>query len=222
LTPLETLQHIQNGLTSESPGQVIEALAPKTASGALSWARRLSGWEEFPFPAQVIGVARIISKIAMRAYGLKLTPEGRVVSHEVKGWQDRKPERTFLLAIAGEELLVEYTPDYFPADDTTLFSFTTTPPKPHCLSESGYLSQFVPRDAVDACGGPEAFAAQFAAAKLQGTGKGFMEAFEGISPESKPSRRKPAMKPAVGNHTAHVIDEGKSPPEAKPELGMLF
>lgn len=221
MTPLETLQHIQHRLASESPGQIIDALLPQTASGALTWARRLSGWEEHPFPSQVIGLARVISKQAIRAYGMQLTKDGRVVESGIKPWRDAKPERTFKLAIAGEEIQVAYTPDYFPHDDTALFYFTNTEQKPHCLSDSGYLSQFVPRDIVDACGGPEAFAAQFAEARMRGEAKEFMAAFEGKPPE--PSRRKvarPAKRPVVGEHTANVIADPE--PGKQSEQGMLF
>ena len=147
MTPVETLQHIQHRLAGESPAQVVEALAPQLPSAAVIWVRRLPGWDQFhgQFPGQVIAVARLVSQKALQDHCLKLTEDGRVVSRETKAWRDRKPERTFQLRIAGEELSVEFTPDYYPGTD--LFSFVG--PKPHCLSQTGHWSQFVPRDVVE-------------------------------------------------------------------------
>jgi len=206
VTPTETLQHIQQRLTHESPSQIIEAMLPQTSSGALTWARRLSGWGEYPFPAQVIGLARVISQRSMREFGLKLSEDGRVVDQRCQPGPTGKPEWSFRLAVAGEELSVKYRSDYFPGID--LVSFVAD--KPHGLSATGHLAQFVPHDVIDACGGPEAFAAQFAEATLQGNAQEFMAAFKGKSPE--PKRHQPAKEQAVGGHTTRVIGEAESSP----------
>jgi hypothetical protein len=193
MTPLETLVVIEHRIKGQSLSHIIESLLPRETP--VTWARRLSGWEDYSFPAQVIAVARIISQRAMKENGLKLTEDGRVVSRDAKVRMDPKPERTFQIAVGDEQLTVEYTPDYFPGKD--LLSFVST--KPHCLSETGHLSQFVPRDIVDACGGPEAFAGLYAEAKLQGTDNDLMAVFEGKSLD--PKRRKPSR----GNHSARVV-----------------
>jgi hypothetical protein len=198
MTPTETLVLIEHRLKGQSLSHIIETLLPRETP--ITWARRLSGWDEYPFPAQVKAIARIISQRAMKENGLRLTEDGRVVSRDAKVRMDPKPERTFTLAIADEQLTVEYTSDYYPGKD--LLSFVS--PKPHCLSETGHLSQFVPRDIVDACGGPEAFAALYAEAKVQGTDKELMAVFEGRSPD--PKRRKPSR----GNHSARVVGEPES------------
>ena len=207
MTPLETLVLIEHRLKGQSLSHIIESLLPRETP--ITWARRLSGWDEYAFPSQVKAVARIISQRAMKENGLKLTEDGRVVNRDAKPRMDPKPERTFQVAIADEQLTVEFTPDYYPGKD--LLSFVS--PKPHCLSETGHLSQFIPRDIIDACGGPEAFAALYAEAKLQGTDAELMAVFEGKAFDTK--RRKPSR----GNHSARVVGE----PEAKPvEQRSLF
>lgn len=145
----------------------------------------------------------------MKEHSLKLTEDGRVTSSEVMNWQDRKPERTFQFAIAGEELKVEYTREYFPGSD--LFSFLSPhdPPQAHCLSASGYWCPFIPSDVVDALGGAEAFAGIYADAKLQGTEKELLAVFEGKRPEARPRRKAPqppASEQVVGEHTARVVE----------------
>jgi hypothetical protein len=70
------------------------------------------------------------------------------------------------------------------------------------LSETGFWHTFAPRDAVEACGGPQEFAAQIAEAKLTGKDGEFMEGFEG-----RVSDRKKRM----GKHTAAVTEAPKQP-----------
>ena len=95
---------------------------------------------------------------------------------------------TFTLVVAGQEVQVQYTPSYFPLVARDDFSFAA---ESNPLSESGHWHQFVPHDAVEAVGGPEAFAALYAEAKLAGRANEFMDQFEGRFPEgNRPRRRK--------------------------------
>ena len=90
---------------------------------------------------------------------------------------------------------------------------------------------------MEACGGPQAYAALFAEARLRGEEKAFNAAFEGEPPEGEDPRRKKARLPAssgggdgrsavLGEHTAQVIEEqaetkGKgAPPRPGPALLM--
>jgi hypothetical protein len=221
----DTLQHIQERLRQGLvPQQVIEELLPLTRTDAVTWTRRLSAWEEYgeQFPAQVVALARIVSLLAMRAFGLSLSEDGRVVERLREGKPGRtpKPSLTFLLAVGGEEVRVEYTRDYFPCGGKDYFYFVSpqTPPAPHPLSATGYLSQFVLHDAVEACGGPKAYAAMFAEARLRGEEEVFKAMFEGTGSEAKQPRRRKAFPsaslprsgeqlPVIGEHTAQVIAE---------------
>lgn len=102
------------------------------------------------------------------------------------------------------------------------------------MSTTGYLSQFVPRDAVEACGGPKAYAALFAEARLRGEEDVFKATFEGTGPEAKQPRRRKASPPAsaptgeqlpvLGEHTAQVIaeQEGQKAPSQPPHQRTLF
>jgi hypothetical protein len=57
---------------------------------------------------------------------------------------------------------VAYSPGYFAADGTDHFAFESPhdPPRPHALSASGFWSHFAWHDAVEASGGPRAYAAR--------------------------------------------------------------
>jgi hypothetical protein len=156
----------------------------------------LPAWEEYrgQYPDQAIGLARVVSRRAMRSFGLSLSQDGRVSGglQGSKSWQTPKPSLTFRLAAGGEEVRVEYTPDCFPGGGEDLFYFVSPHElgRPNCLSPSGYYSRRAPHDSVEACGGPRAYAALFAQARLAGQEKAFDAVFEGAWPEAKPTRRK--------------------------------
>jgi hypothetical protein len=222
--------------------QVIAELLPRTRTEAVTWAQRLPAWDEYQgeYPDQVIGLARVVSRRAMRGFALTLSEDGRVVGRlrEGKPGQTPEPSLTFLLAVGGEEVRVEYTPDYFPNGGKDLFYFVSPhePARPHCLSASGYLSQFAQHDAVAACGGARAYAALFAEAQLRGEEQAFNTAFEGAEPAAKRTGRKktrmpvppPAaaegQAPVLGDHTARVIEEqtGVKEEHEPPRQGLLF
>ena len=152
------------------------------------------------------------------------------------------PSSTHVLTIDGEKIRVEYTHDYFPqsSDGKDNFHFVSphVPAQPHPLSESGHLSQFVPHDAVEACGGPEAYATLFAEAMLRGEAKLFLATFEGECPEAEKPRHRKTPKPAsllaaeetppaaaaTGKHAARVTAERDEPPAtpARPQQRTLF
>jgi hypothetical protein len=207
MTPAETLSHIAGRLADTSPTDLIDELMPGFPIEALTWARRLSHWDEFrgQFSDQAIGVARVVSRRAMREFGLAISDDGCVVDFNSRPVKiDPKPELTFTLRIAEQPVQVAYTRSYFARDAKDAFDFSA---EKNPLSESGFWHTFVPQDAVEALGGPQAFAARCAEAKLAGQEKEFMEGFEGRTGE------KPKRKP-VGRHTAKV--------EHKPEAGRLF
>ena len=239
----DTLQQIQERLSrGQVPQQVIEELLPQTSAGAVTWARRLTGWEEFggQFPPQVVALARLISRRAMRAYTLTLSEDGRVIDRTREGrvWQRPPPALTFRLAVQGQELRVEYTPDYFPNGGRDLFSFVSPhePPQSHGLSETGYLSHMAPHDAVEACGGARVYAALFAEARLRGQEQAFSATFEGAKAERKQRRGKKTFQPVsapetvvepspvLGEHTARVMGEQLETqvPEKPPRQSTLF
>jgi hypothetical protein len=210
----ETLQQIQDRLNQgASPGAVIEEMLARSRDEALSWGRRLAGWDEYrrQYPAQAIALARVISLRAMREFGLTLRDDGRVVekAREGKPRQTPKPAMTFRLMAEGEELRVQYTPGYFPNSGTDLVDVVSPhePAKPHALSETGYLSRFVPHDVIEACGGPQAYAALLAGAILRGQEKPFTEAFEGAPIEADRRQRRQAnrLEAAPVGHAARVI-----------------
>ena len=61
-------------------------------------------------------------------------------------------ETTFTIAIGGQEILVHYRPLYFITAEYARFEFTS-PHNPPCqipVSETGYLSYFLPQHEVDA------------------------------------------------------------------------
>jgi hypothetical protein len=230
LTSEETLKRIQEWLAhGVAPAVIIEELLPQSCDDAFCWARRLSGWEEYQrqYPAQVIALARVISQRAMRQFGLTLREDGRVVEQpeEGKPWKTPKPAALFRLEIGEEAVRVEYTPGYFPNADTDLLYFVSLhdPPWANALSDTGYYSCFVAHDAIEACGGPEAYAALLAEAILRGEEKAFTEAFEGQRPETDRQRRQQANRPAPapGGHAERVSADPEASPQP-PRQRMLF
>jgi hypothetical protein len=237
LTPEQTLEHIQDRLSQGAgPALIIEELLPRSRDAALSWARRLAGWEENQpaYPAQVIALARLVSLRAMREYDLMLREDGRVVDRPRAGskpWKTPKPALTFRLDVGGEEVCVAYTPGYFSNSGTDNFYFVSPhePPQPHFLSETGFWSQFVLHDAVKAAGGPQAYAAQFADAVVRGEAEKFTAALEGVLPEAGRTRCGKAPRPGnaakqpppPGEHAARVIAK-EDEPKRSPKQGMLF
>ncbi len=226
----ETLRHIQERLEQQTaPAAIIEEMLPQSRDGALSWGRHLAVWDDYQreYPAQVIALARIISQRAMREHGLALRKDGRVVAPptEGKGWKTPRPVVTFTLTIGGEDVRVDYTPQYFPNDDTSLLYIVSPrdPPKAHALSETGYFSRFVPHDAVEVCGGPEAYTALLADAILRGEELPFIETFEGPLPLTDPRHQRQVNRQAAepGGHAERLtVKEEKR--QRPPEQGMLF
>jgi hypothetical protein len=226
----QTLRRIQERLDQRAaPLAIIEEMVPRTRDGALSWGRRLAVWDDYQrdYPAQVVALARIISQRAMREHGLTLRKDGRLVKQpaEGKGWKTPSPAATFALTIGGEEVRVEYTPHYFPNDDTGLLYIVTPhdPPQTHPLSDTGYFSRFVPHDAVEACGGPQAYAALVAEAILRGQEQPFIEAFEGPLPETDPRRCRQENRPTdqSGWHAQRLTPK-RDKRQRPPGQGMLF
>lgn len=226
----QTLRLIQERLDQGAdPAAIIEEMLPQTRDGALSWGRRLALWDDYhrEYPAQVVALARIISQRAMREHGLALRKDGRLVERpaEGKGWKTPRPAAVFPLSVGGEEVRVEYTPGYFPNDDTALLYIISPhdPPQAHPLSDTGYFSRFVPHDAVEACGGPQSYATLLADAVLRGQEQPFIEAFEGPLPVTDFRRRRKAHRPPAesGRHAERVIAEEEKP-QRPPSQGMLF
>jgi hypothetical protein len=218
----ETLERIQARLgQGAGPAIVIEELMPRTRDVAISWGRRLAGWDEYrhAFPDQVIALARLISLRAMRAFGLTLREDGRVVDRprEGKHWRTPEPSGTFPLTIRGEEVRVAYTPGYFPNASTDVVAFISPhdPLRPHPLSETDFHSRFVPRDVIEACGGPQAYAALLAEALLCGEAEEFTASLEGSPPGRNRTRGRQAVQPeseggaqpTPGRHAKRVVAE---------------
>lgn len=226
----ETLGRIQERLNQGAASvAIIKELSPQSRDEAVSWGRRLTGWDEYhyAFPAQVVALARVISRRAMHEFRLMLREDGCVVERpaERKGWKMPPPAAVFPLVVGGEEVQVRYTTGYFPSAATDLVYFVSPhePPKPHALSETGYFSRFVPHDAVEACGGPQAYAALLADALLRGEEQQFIEAFEGQLAETDPRHHREANRPTVqpGGHAERVIAEKEMAKES-PQQGLLF
>jgi hypothetical protein len=231
LSTHDALDRIQSLLSQGTPpARLIADLRPRTHDEAIAWARRLTGWEEERgrYPDQAVAIARIISRQAMRAFSMTVSEDGRVIERSDAGGRRPPPApvQRFRLAVGDEEVSVAYTPGYFPSAGTDLFSFVSPqdPPQPHALSESGHWSHFAWHDAVEASGGPHAYAAQYAEARLRGEDQAFSDAFEGALRESKKPRRPMALPPeppprqptVFGEHTAQVIEERKPDPVPKP------
>ena len=227
----DILRRIQERLNEgAAPATVIEEMLPKSRDEAVFWGRRLPGWEEYQndFPAQVVAMARVISRRAMQQYRLILREDGRVAERRVegKGWKTPLPAAAFSLTVGGEEIHVTYTRDYFPYSDTGLLYFVSPhePPEAHPLSDTGHYSRFVPNDVVEGCGGPQAYAALLADACLCGQEQSFIEAFEGALPETDPRRPRPANRPiaATVRHASRVMAEEEKPKTPPHQQGTLF
>ena len=226
----ETLRWIQERLSQgTTPAAVIKEMMPKTREEAFTWACRLPGWDEYQnrFLAQALALARLVSRRVMKEYRLMIREDGRVVERpaERKGWKTPPPTAIFPLVIGGEEVQVRYTTGYFPNSgiDDLYFVSPHGPPQPHPLSETGYFSRFVPHDAVEACGGPQAYAALLAEAILRGEDQPFIEAFEGPLPVTAPRRYRQEHRPAAepgGQAERLIAEEMKA--QALPQQGMLF
>ncbi len=222
-TPIIFLANIQQGLArGASPIELIDALQPKTAFGAEEWIRSLPMFSPYEYlhSQQVVSIARIIAKRAMREFSLKLTEDGRVIDANQKrpDWSTPKPTTKFTLKLAGEEINVEYTKGYF-CDGTDSYSFTGKPGQPHCLSETGFWSKPVPGDAVEACGGAEAYAVLVAEAKLKGETGELDAIFEGEWRETRACRPREKKPPAmIGQHTAQVIGAEQHGDKVKPKV----
>lgn len=225
----EVLRRIQERLSQNAdPAVIIKEMLPRTRDEALSWGRRLAVWDDYraTYPAQSIAVARLISRQAMKSFRLTMRDDGRVVERPAEGRQRKtsQPTDTFPLVVGGEEVRVEYTEQYFPNSGTGLFYIVSQhdPARPHPLSDTGYFSRFVPHDAVEACGGPGAYAALLADAVLRDEEQFFIEAFEGPLPETDERRRRQANRPAAqpGGHAEQLIAEEKQ--QEQPRQDMLF
>ena len=105
----------------------------------------------------------------------------------------------------GAEVIAEYTPEYFTGMDHIAFRSPHTPPKATPVSDTGYRSHFVPREDVDALGGPAEYATQYGEAVAVGRESQFLTTFKGTPlPEPKPKRK---ARVVVGKHTAKVEHE---------------
>jgi hypothetical protein len=219
----QTLERIREALThpTEVP-TLIDQFAPRTRADALAWGRRRPIWDEYRghFPDQVIDIACVISRRALREFDLMFNDEGCVVnriSRPVTG-EPEKPTDVFRLTIKGEPVEVEYTPDYFGNRGSDHFAFKTPAERgrAHPLSQTGYLSHLVRPEIIGALGGPRVYAERFAEASIRGELADFTGFFEGERPKTKPQRRKrPARvtekteqpSPVLGEHTAKIVAE---------------
>jgi len=230
--------------------QIIEEFLPATRAEALAYARRLPLWDEYRggFSPQVVAIARVLSRRGMSQFGFILDRDGHVAPQlpHRGGKAPAYPRRNFPMRVGDEEVRVEYAPYYFPNSDQDLFTFISPhqPPRPHPLSETGFWSHFTSRDAVEACGGPEPYAALLAEAMLQDD-RSFDAAFHGATPEHVTRQRKPVAarsaalpeasvtdqnadaRPASGPHSARVLadETGQAEPQPakdKPRQRFLF
>src|SRR5262249_45285269 len=153
---------------------------------------------------------------------------GRVTPLSVPMPLNPPPTRVFTLAVAGEEVRVEYYDEYFPRSGTDYFQYRSPhePVRPTPLSETGWYSHYAHRDGVEACGGPKAYGGLYAAAKVEGRAEEFVAAFEGEWPTGQ-RRERVKTKPVVGRHTAEVVTDqpeiegvGSLPDDTPP--GRLF
>ncbi len=264
-TARDILQRIADRLAQgASTIDVIRELVPRTRSQAVFWARRLPYWDELRgrFPDRAIATARHISKRSMMEHGLAFDDEGRVLEEPGEG-RRRASETTcsFPLTLGEDTITVTYTRNYYGTPGHNILSFIgkeQIPPddsplsallrghKPHALSETGWYSAHPLHDAVEAMGGPEAYAAAFAAAKIAGREKEFEAAFTGRRPETNPRGRRKAEptsllqerveqpeatqptteREVLGQHTARVAVEEReqveTPGKDKPTQQTLF
>ena len=230
LSQEEALRRIEERLNhGAAPAAIIKEMSPQSRDEAVSSGRRLTGWEEHlhAFPAQVVALARVISRRAMQAYRLVLREDGRVVGRPAEGrpWKTPHSSVTFPLVVGGEEVQVEYTKQFFLNSGTGLLYFRSPhePAQPHPFSVTGHLSRFVSPDAVEACGGPHAYAALLADALLHGREKNFTETFEGTPPGAPRLHRRPENRPIPkpGGHAERVIAE-EAKKKQPPQQGVLF
>src|SRR5262249_704667 len=117
-SPQDLLDQLQSRLAEGAPpAQVIAELLPPTRPDAVRGARRLPGRDEerARSPGQVVALARVISRQALRTFRLLLTGEGRVIDKPAENarWQRPEPAQRFRLTLNGEDVCVAYTPDYF-------------------------------------------------------------------------------------------------------------
>jgi hypothetical protein len=228
----ETLQRIQEALNRPTDVlPLIEQFVPRTLPDAMIWAGRRPVWDEYrgQFPDQVIDIARVISRRAMREFGLSFSEDGRVLKPRTRAERSQPPGPTevFRLSVRGEPVKVEYKPDYMPVLGEDLFSFESPfePDRPHPLSDTDFWAHFVRSEVVTACGGPRAYAVRLAEAKIRGELEALEADFEGRFPEDKSRRRKrgkqehaPAGQspPVLGKHTEKVVAEDSLHEDGKP------
>src|SRR5260221_39126 len=105
-------EDLEWGSFGTGAAQLALALAADVRADALAWARRLSLWDEFrgPFPAQVVGIARVLSLRGMRQFGLHLNEDGHVVPEQgqMSARPTAEPRLCFPLRVRDEEVRVEY------------------------------------------------------------------------------------------------------------------
>src|SRR5438876_1073709 len=84
-----------------SPIRLIEELLPRARADAVSWVRRLPLWDEYrgQFPDQVVALARVISRRAMKAFNLSLTDDGRVLQRHAEGKALPSPQPTLTYSL---------------------------------------------------------------------------------------------------------------------------
>lgn len=212
MTPLPTLQHIADRLADTPPLDVINELSPKLKSDAISWARHLPAWDEYRGQAsdQVLAIARTVSRRAMKAFNLEIDREGRVAERQERWSRPDEMLCSFPMKIGEETVEVRFMNGIFSTWVSFIGQNLGDHYKPHPLSSTGWWSTNIPADALEAIGGAEAFAQQYAEAKIAGREMEFLEQFEGKAPE--PKRKK---KPVVGKHTAEAEKQG-------PQEGLLF
>jgi hypothetical protein len=252
--PLATLRHIADRLAQgANPADLISELLPKTTHDVLTWARHLSLWEAYPQAGQrAIAVARIVSRRVMRQDGLIFDDEGRVVDGLALAkamTAVKRANRHFKLPIGGAPVSVDYTEGYCPKARQNLFSFIGEPRqraqgetpgpmnqyKPHALSETGWLSHYAAHDAVQALGGPEAYARQFAQEVLEARDHEFEAVFIGPKEGSLPRKKRPfkmmrdneeatatESRPVIDEHTAALEEEPQQQPDSPLRQGQLF
>ena len=130
-----------------------------------------------------------------------------------------EPGRTFQIAIAGEELSVEFTPRLLPRDQPAFIHQPQTAlPQPNQP-----LVAVRPERHGHRAWRPGSLRGLYAEAKLQGTEKELLAVFEGKYPEAKPRRKtaRPKEQLPVGEHTARVFSEPETPGKGTVQ-GTLF
>lgn len=221
--PRAVLQHVQDTLNRlQDPLKAIAALKPQTTPQATAWVRFRPCWEEYSaeFPAQVVALASVVSKITLKEHGLSFREDGRVGKSSTEGKHQPTPEpcSLFTIQLDGKAANVEYTKDYFPysAMDHLAFRSPFVPAEPHPLSTTGYLSHFCSSEAVEACGGPEGYARLYAEARLAGREKEFEAAFVGRWPELKRGKKKaPELEPVKAFEVEEEWRGLKAPDDGK-------